>query len=44
MGDRRHIGPVITLSCGQECYDMGEIFDKCPIAENRFTSCLLLII
>ena len=23
---------------------VGEIFDKCPIAENRFTSCLLLII
>ena len=23
---------------------MGENFDKCPIAENRFTSCLLLII
>ena len=22
----------------------GENFDKCPIAENRFTSCLLLII
>ena len=25
-------------------YQLGEIFDKCPIAENRFTSCLLLII
>ena len=23
---------------------LGEIFDKCPIAENRFTSCILLII
>ena len=24
--------------------EVGEHFDKCPIAENRFTSCLLLII
>ena len=23
---------------------VGEIFDKCAIAENHFTSCLLLII
>ena len=26
------------------CAYVGEIFDKCAIAENHFTSCLLLII
>ena len=27
-----------------KCRPVGEIFDKCPIAENRFTSCLWVII
>ena len=34
------------LKAAESLYDelMGEMFDKCAIAENHFTSCLLLII
>ena len=36
---REHVRKFIN-----KCRPVGEIFDKCPIAENRFTSCLWVII
>ena len=43
--DGRHAKCILLYSSptGQNRH-MGEIFDKCAIAENPFTSCLLLII
>ena len=38
------IAAIVVNVFAYDISNVGEIFDKCPIAENPFTSCLLLII